>query len=205
MSYLKITNKNNLELVEVPNSINALIILPNHVLLAKQYRPGADAEILNLMGGTIKEGETPLECFYRELKEEFNIDEDQVFDLGSLYENALVSPGYSTERNTLFIAMINPKLDLNTIKCNDAKEGITPTFVYHKDYLELPHISVRMTVARIGFVEKYKEFRRARMSKALQEGNFEGFISQMTGAGCKGCKDCEDVTCEKHPAHGKVN
>lgn len=204
MSYLKITNKNNLELVEVPDSINALIILPDHVLLAKQYRPGVDAEMLNLMGGTIKEGETPIDAFYRELKEEFNIDEDQVFGLGSLYRDMPVAPGYSTEKNTLFIALINPKFDIKNIKCNDEKEGITPVIMHQQEYVDLAPSSVRMAFARVGFIEKFKEARQAKMKHALKTGDFAEALAEMFG-GCKTCDDCEDIDCEKHPAHGKVN
>jgi ADP-ribose pyrophosphatase len=42
----------------------------NKVILAKQYRPGPEKELLELPGGSVDENETPLEAGKRELLEE---------------------------------------------------------------------------------------------------------------------------------------
>ena len=80
------------------------------VILARQFRPGPEAVLLELPGGAIDAGETPLEAIQRELLEETGYAGDLHY-LGQSYHCA-----YSTRVSHGFVAtacrkVAEPKLD----------------------------------------------------------------------------------------------
>ena len=72
----------------------------NRVILVKQYRYGAGKVLWELPAGTIKSGETPLQCAKREIKEETGFKAARWRELISCY----ASPGINTEMIHCFVA-----------------------------------------------------------------------------------------------------
>jgi len=72
----------------------------NHVLMVRQYRAGAEREMLEIPAGTLEEGEDPLLCANRELSEETGYRAMQWEPLGMFYS----SPGFCTEKMYLYLA-----------------------------------------------------------------------------------------------------
>ncbi|MEB3787380.1 MAG: NUDIX hydrolase [Desulfurococcales archaeon] len=70
------------------------------IILIRQYRPSTGEWLLEAPAGTIKEGEAPEEAARRELLEEAGLEASELVRVGMGY----VSPGYSTEKMTLYIA-----------------------------------------------------------------------------------------------------
>ena len=72
----------------------------NRVLLVRQYRSGAERELLEIPAGTLEEGEDPARCATRELQEETGYHAAEWQALGHFYS----SPGICTEKMYLFCA-----------------------------------------------------------------------------------------------------
>ncbi len=70
------------------------------VLLVRQYRSGAQRELLEIPAGTLEENEDPSLCAPRELQEETGYHAAQWQALGHFYS----SPGICTEKMYLFLA-----------------------------------------------------------------------------------------------------
>lgn len=71
----------------------------------RQYRVGAEMELLELPAGVIDTGENPLECAQREIQEEIGMKATELRALGSYY----LAPGYCSEVNYCFLArQLNP-------------------------------------------------------------------------------------------------
>lgn len=69
----------------------------NHVILAKQFRPGPEAVLLELPGGGLEEGETSIEAAARELLEETGY-------AGEIrHVTACLDCGYSNMRRECFV------------------------------------------------------------------------------------------------------
>jgi ADP-ribose pyrophosphatase len=71
-----------------------------NLLLVRQYRPGAQREMLEIPAGTLEEGEDVALCAVRELKEETGYSAGQWESLGYFFS----SPGFCTEKMYLFLA-----------------------------------------------------------------------------------------------------
>ncbi len=71
----------------------------NYVYLVRQYRKAVEKETLEIAAGKLEEGEKPLECALRELKEETGLIAHRVDDLGFIY----TSPGFCDETLYLFL------------------------------------------------------------------------------------------------------
>lgn len=86
------------EVVEHPGAV-ALLVTDGvgRVLLVRQYREGAGADLWEIPAGTLEPGETPFACAQRELLEEAGFVGKPRF-LGVIYP----TPGYCTERIFLF-------------------------------------------------------------------------------------------------------
>lgn len=81
---------------EIKNEQDSVAVLAitneNYIILAEQYRPGPEKLMLELPGGALEKGESPLECGVRELLEETGYSGDAEY-IGSCYHCA-----YSTKQ-----------------------------------------------------------------------------------------------------------
>ena len=84
---------------------NAVTILPvddlGKVHLVRQYRIGAEREMLELPAGVMDPGEQPEVTAHRELREEIGKDCGELIRLGGFY----MAAGYSTEYMHVFLAL----------------------------------------------------------------------------------------------------
>ncbi|MBN2048455.1 MAG: NUDIX hydrolase [Anaerolineaceae bacterium] len=82
----------------------AAVILPvddaGRILFVRQYRLGAEQELLELPAGTLEDGEPPLECARREVREETGMAAREMVFLGDFY----LTPGYSNEHLYIYLA-----------------------------------------------------------------------------------------------------
>lgn len=85
--------------------VNAVTILPidelGRVYLVRQYRVGAEKELLELPAGVMDPGEEPLQTAHRELREEIGKDCGEMVSLGGFY----MAAGYSSEYMHVFLAL----------------------------------------------------------------------------------------------------
>jgi ADP-ribose pyrophosphatase len=77
--------------------VGSVVILPvdeqGRIIFVRQYRHAAGMDILELPAGTLNEGEPPLDCAKRELREETCMAAGNIVDLGAFF----LAPGYSSE------------------------------------------------------------------------------------------------------------
>ena len=85
--------------------VDAVTILPvdeqGRVYLVRQYRIGAEQELLELPAGVMDPGEEPLVSAHRELREEIGKDCGEMIPLGGFY----MAAGYSSEYMHVFLAL----------------------------------------------------------------------------------------------------
>lgn len=59
------------DVLDTPATVSVLALTDDdHVVMVRQYRPGADRVVLSLPGGLVDEGESPVDAGLRELVEE---------------------------------------------------------------------------------------------------------------------------------------
>lgn len=109
------------EYVDHPAAVGIIAVHQECLLLVRQYRLGADKELLEIPAGLIEKDEDPLTCAMRELREETGYQADHFEFLGSYY----LSPGYSNEIIHLYYAT---DLSLNPLP-QDSDEFINLTMV----------------------------------------------------------------------------
>jgi len=82
----------------------AAVVLPidaeGNILFVKQWRLGAEADLLELPAGTLEAGEPPVECAKREIREEIGLAAATMKLIGEFY----LTPGYSNEYLYIFLA-----------------------------------------------------------------------------------------------------
>ena len=85
--------------------VDAVTILPvdalGQVYLVRQYRIGAEQELLELPAGVMDPGEEPEETARRELREEIGKDCAELIKLGGFF----MAAGYSSEYMHVFLAL----------------------------------------------------------------------------------------------------
>lgn len=87
------------DVVNDPQSVAVVAVTPEgKVLTVKQYRPGPECEVWDLVGGYMEPGETPEQAALRELKEETGY-EGELTPLGATWRGA-----YTTARTHQFLA-----------------------------------------------------------------------------------------------------
>jgi len=98
--------------IETCNSAIAVISDFNYerFLILKEYRPSLQGEFYTLPGGRIEEGEAPLACLKRELKEETDISCSDFIFLGKTINNG----NYHFGEDIVYLALVNfEKIDIN--------------------------------------------------------------------------------------------
>ena len=82
----------------------AAVVLPidaeGNILFVKQWRLGAESDLLELPAGTLEAGEPPIECARREIREEVGLAAGTLKQIGELF----LTPGYSNEYLYIFLA-----------------------------------------------------------------------------------------------------
>lgn len=77
-------------------------------IFVEQFRPGVMDKIIEIAAGTCDvEGESKMDCMIREVKEELGYDVDYI---ECLLSNFYVSPGYTTEKLTIFYCEVSQKI-----------------------------------------------------------------------------------------------
>lgn len=126
---------NGMEVLKLGRSVNFLLITADKkLILAEQPRAATyGKKMINLYGGMVdeKNGEKILEAALRELKEELNLDRDDIRDVGAIYRDKNPSAGVLDELNSLYFFYLHDTEEVlrKKIKCNDEKEDITPKFI----------------------------------------------------------------------------
>jgi ADP-ribose pyrophosphatase len=89
------------EIVEPPDAV-AIVAVDDEdrLVLVRQLREAARAELLELPAGGLEEGETPLECAKRELHEETGLTGGEWRHVTAFF----TTPGFCRERMDLFFA-----------------------------------------------------------------------------------------------------
>jgi ADP-ribose pyrophosphatase len=89
------------EIVDHPGSVAIVAVdSEDRVVLVRQLREAARRELLELPAGTIEDGEEPLACARRELREETGLTGGRWSELASFW----TSPGFLREHMALFLA-----------------------------------------------------------------------------------------------------
>ncbi|MEA3327756.1 MAG: NUDIX hydrolase [Chloroflexota bacterium] len=89
------------DLVEHGNSVTIVPVDPQgRIYFVLQHRIGSNNILLELPAGVLNEGETPLQCAKREIREEIGMAAGEIIQLGSFY----LAPGYTDEYMTIFLA-----------------------------------------------------------------------------------------------------
>jgi ADP-ribose pyrophosphatase len=92
------------------NAVAALVYnsVTRKYVFTKQWRPGPENDILEIPAGVLdKDGEEPVECITREVKEETGYAIDKL----QLIAEGFVSPGASTEKTTIYFAQVSHKIN----------------------------------------------------------------------------------------------
>lgn len=83
------------ELVRHPGAVCVLLRAPDgRIVLVRQFRIGAQKEMLEVVAGILNPGEDPDEAARREVREETGFSLKRLVRMGNLYP----TPGYVTER-----------------------------------------------------------------------------------------------------------
>ena len=89
------------DIIEHPGAVAIIPILSDgRLILVRQYRYAVHRELLEIPAGTLEEGEEPLECAMRELREETGHEAGRMEWLMRCY----MAPGYSSELIDFYVA-----------------------------------------------------------------------------------------------------
>jgi len=103
--------------IEHPPSVVLVVADGGELILVRQYRPGAELEVLELPAGSIEAGESPLEAADRELAEECGLAVAEWTEVGQFW----AAPEYSTE----FVRVLAGTVSGEANAEQDADEDIT--------------------------------------------------------------------------------
>ena len=89
---------------DLVNHPGAAVVMPvdeeGNVLFIRQWRLGAQRELLELPAGTLEPDEPPIECARREVREETGLAAGELKLIGQFY----LTPGYSDEYLYIYLA-----------------------------------------------------------------------------------------------------
>lgn len=105
------------EIVEHNPAVAVIAVNQGEFILVKQYRKAAENELLEIVAGSIDEGESPQQAAQRELAEEIGYRAGKMTKLGAFY----LSPGYCNEYIYLFLA---ENLTVSSVRAEDTDEII---------------------------------------------------------------------------------
>jgi len=89
------------DIVDHPGAVAIIPVLSDgRIVLVRQYRYAVRKSLLELPAGTLEEGESPVDCARRELREETSYDAGTMKKLLQCY----MAPGYSSELIHVFLA-----------------------------------------------------------------------------------------------------
>lgn len=89
------------DLINHPGAVTIVPVDANgNILFVRQYRVGADQELLELPAGVLKDEEPPVDAAAREVREETGMAAGKIHLLG----NCFLAPGYSSEYMHIFLA-----------------------------------------------------------------------------------------------------
>jgi len=89
---------------EVIRHVGAVAMIPieanGMVILVRQFRAGADGDLLEIPAGTLNPGEERIDCARRELQEEIGFYPEKLTPLGDFW----VAASYTSEKITIYLA-----------------------------------------------------------------------------------------------------
>lgn len=89
------------DIVDHPGAVTLIPIDDEgRILFVRQFRPPTGQKLLELPAGTLEEGEPPVECARREIREETGMAAAEMIKVGESF----LAPGYSTEFMHFFVA-----------------------------------------------------------------------------------------------------
>ena len=154
---------------EVVSHPGAVVIIPvdqrSRVLLLDQYRPAVGEELLELPAGTLHEGEDPLLCAQRELREETGYRAGSLQKIGGFYS----APGFCNEFLHLFLAS---ELQSDPLPADEDEQiTVQPVGVSRlRDLLKTGRIHDAKTIAGLFlYLQFHRQRRRSRQLR--QEPN----------------------------------
>lgn len=122
--------------LEAPDWINVIpLTKDNEVVLVEQYRYGVEQPTLELPGGMVDSGESPLETSRRELLEETGYAGEEAIDLGKVSSN----PAMMNNHTYTYLIKGCKKVQEQKL---DGNERINVHLMPIEEFLELVHTGV---------------------------------------------------------------
>ena len=75
-------------------------------IFVSQWRPGSESKLIEIVAGTLEEGEDPIDAMKREILEEVGYKTDLIFKVAQCY----LSPGGTTEFIDIFYSEVSEKV-----------------------------------------------------------------------------------------------
>jgi ADP-ribose pyrophosphatase len=117
--------------LNAPEWINVIALTPeNEIILVEQYRAGIDESSLEIPGGMVDKGESPIEAAKRELLEETGYRSDNWVQIGKTSSNPAILSNYThlyVAENCVFTGSLQ----------TDGTEDIAVHIMPMNDFLEL--------------------------------------------------------------------